>query len=540
MKRLLAILVVLTLCVTALSACGSSDKDSSTPDEATTAKDANQKSNINQSNQGSSDQTSTHEEQTPVSSDQNINLATNFTTANDIAYVLIYNPQIYDESSEFNRTASTGDFGEWVDPDAKRASELDDDEQEITTLSQADLMKGVDITPDLSQDRASVLLPTYSVGDKHTFYYDFDNYNPGQAKQGVFECAYEGEYCYIWVKQGSSVDRSSVKACGNEFDKNIYTKDVQMFGEPRYADEGGKISILLHTMSISSIGGYFWQTELYTSNEIDADSASYYKVNLDHAIIHINSDWIKQSKIRTAYSTLAHEFQHLINFSAALESYAGVCTSTWLNESMSGYAEEVQYPGIQLEDGRYDVYESSDLIRNGQSLYNFTTNTTYFDFDIGVYGSVYLFSEYFSHLAGSDAFSKTLNYWRTTRSMTLDDAEALYHACSSSVVRKIESAFSYPSSIKFDSKEQQWMSKLTLSFYMSMMKYDTSDPAAYRYLDTRALLYDEINPAMIEGGGRVIVATKDGRFVIPASADKPLVFIGYDKDFNQITVPVYY
>ena len=49
------------------------------------------------------------------------------------------------------------------------------------------------------------------------------------------------------------------------------------------------------------------------------------------------------------------------------------------------------------------------------------------------------------------------------------------------------------------------------------------------------LLYDEINPADIQGGGRVIAATMDGTFEIPDDADYGLIYIGLDADFKPVT-----
>lgn len=45
----------------------------------------------------------------------------------------------------------------------------------------------------------------------------------------------------------------------------------------------------------------------------------------------------------------------------------------------------------------------------------------------------------------------------------------------------------------------------------------------------------KINPADIEGGGRVIVALKNGKFEIPQDADYGFVYVGLDDNFEVIT-----
>ena len=79
------------------------------------------------------------------------------------------------------------------------------------------------------------------------------------------------------------------------------------------------------------------------------------------------------------------------------------------------------------------------------------------------------------------------------------------------------------------------MSKLTLDFYLSLMDFEEIDKAAVEKINLQYLQYNEINPAKIEGGGRVIVSTKDGSYDIPEDAGQPLVYVGFDKDFKQTT-----
>ena len=49
------------------------------------------------------------------------------------------------------------------------------------------------------------------------------------------------------------------------------------------------------------------------------------------------------------------------------------------------------------------------------------------------------------------------------------------------------------------------------------------------------LLYDSLMEANIEGGGRLIMAVKDGQFQIPANADKGLVYVGLNENMEIVT-----
>ncbi len=256
--------------------------------------------------------------------------------------------------------------------------------------------------------------------------------------------------------------------------------------------------------------------------------------NTDHAIVHINSSMLgKKDEEKSLLATVGHEFQHLINFSSSLAGgYDLNMMSTWLNESMSGYVEEQLYSGIQKKDCRYLMYEYSDKVRDGQSLYNFETSAK----DAGVYGSVFLFSEYFNKQAGENKiFKKIHDAWRSRKTVTFDTAEAIYKSVPDSYRKTVDSLVSYPSKLKFATKEQEWMSKMALDFYLSLMKFEKTDPKVYENVHVEKLLYDQINAAEIEGGGRIVFATKDGKFSIPSDADSNLVYVGFDKNFNRVT-----
>ena len=79
------------------------------------------------------------------------------------------------------------------------------------------------------------------------------------------------------------------------------------------------------------------------------------------------------------------------------------------------------------------------------------------------------------------------------------------------------------------------MSKMTLDFYLTTMDMDLAHLVGAEDVARRYMLYTEINQQEIEGGGRMLVATENGSYAVPEDADKGLIYIGFDENFNTVT-----
>lgn len=495
MKKTLLIFMCLIMCFSFFTGCGSSD----------TTKTATQP--VDPAAQAESDTLLSNEE---------------------IAYVMIYNPNIYDELQSRNPMLSTGDFDEYVEAVISRADGLGGVTPEFLPRSIWETGSGLELDKfEIGGGRSGSFIVPYEVGDTRDFYCGSDT-----RRMQTFTCIYAGEYCNIWT-YNNSISQNEAKKFGEEFDTNIYTKATNMFGDSRFASNGGNVNLLFYPME-DHLGGFFHPYDLFASDEVSEAERRSYCVNTDHDIVNINSKLAHATDY--VNSTMAHEFQHLICFTNYFSTYGnGINMRTWLNEAMSGYIEEQLYPGAKDISGHYDAFSTSSRIRHGQSMYNFETTTTNSEFDIGVYGSVYLFSEYLANLAGDDVFSGIHSYWRDSYSSTLDEAEAIVNSVSSDVYNNINGLVDFGGKVDFADENDEWLSKLTLDFYLSLLKVDNSDPDAYQKIEAQALLYDEINPADIEGGGRVIAALKNGEFKFPENADEGLVYIGLNKNFEVVT-----
>ena len=538
MKRMIALLLALMCVVTALAACGQKAENGA-------ASSIDQSEGSNKIKLKKPTEAEKDREADTKTTPKDSKLAKSFSDASDVSYVMVYNPDVYDEYNVVNSTLSTGKLSEWIDTSANRADGLGFD-SELEYASQKDLFgdaPGEQLA--VEQNRAGALAPTYKEGDTHEFFYS-ENLDGKFAKGVKFTCVKAGKKCYVWMLDKDKSKKSEAEKIAKEFDEKIYDKDTSLYGSARFAEDGGKVNLLFHPMN-GSLMGYFSPLELFTSDEITElarilSGIDAKRTNTDHAIVHINSAMLGNKEFEEPIkSTVAHEFQHLINFTSSLEGgYDLNRMNTWLNEALSGYIEEALYPGVQEKELRYPALEYSDLIRNGQSLFNFETDVR--NKDIGVYGSVFLFSEYLSKASGEKTFKKLHDAWRSRKiaQSAKDDyifttAESLYKSVSDTYKKSVDSLVDYPSSYSFYSKEEEWMSKMALDFYLSLMKFEKTDPKVYENVHVERLLYDQINAAEIEGGGRIVFATKDGKFSIPSDADSNLVYVGFDKDFNRVT-----
>lgn len=444
----------------------------------------------------------------------------------DLSYVLIYNPNIYNPNTGSTaNNLETGYLGTQIDTDSSRADGLEEEEDTgYATIAQGSLPGDISLFDvEIDANKADPMGVDYEEGDEHEFFYGYPS-NTDRDSQD-FECVYAGEYCYVW--SDGSADESDLIDYGEEFDDNIYEDVVEEFGQPRFVGETGKVNLLFYPFDEYGVMGFFANVDGFAEGELEGSGGYEDFANYNHAIIHFNTEYLSDEDL--AYPTMAHEFQHLINFSNAFKTVQQVVCDTWLNEAMSGYIEEKLYPGSKEAEGHISSFNKSKLIRNGQSMYNFATTSS----DIGVYGSVYYFTEYLKDLAGDDVFVDFSEYWTDSYSDTLHVAEALENSVSTNVANEVNKIIDYGDAIDFDSESEEWMSKLVLNFYLTLLSKDT-DIDAFEGIKHSRLLFDDIDGADIEGGGRIIVSV-DGSFEIPEDADNGLVYVGLDEDFNVIT-----
>jgi len=143
------------------------------------------------------------------------------------------------------------------------------------------------------------------------------------------------------------------------FDTLVNPVDVQNFGAPSDVDKNGKI-IILFTKEVNKltprganglVAGFFYERDLFptvTNGDLEGCPSSnvsemYYALVPDPTGVYSDSR-SKADVLDFTTSTLAHEYQHLINAGRRLYvTNAPTFEDTWLNEGLSHIAEELLY-----------------------------------------------------------------------------------------------------------------------------------------------------------------------------------------------------
>lgn len=163
----------------------------------------------------------------------------------------------------------------------------------------------------------------------------------------------KGEFCYIWVpdeywgEHYNSVSEEIVTKLKEKFD-SIYPRVTNVFGYPDSV-ENLRIHILIFDIYSDSksgqVFGYFMPKDYGSYEEI-------YRSN-ECCMFYLDA-FLTRKLPNMAYSTLAHEFQHMINYynKTLRASNTTEGTQTWFTEMLSMLCEDMlqTFLGIKEED----------------------------------------------------------------------------------------------------------------------------------------------------------------------------------------------
>ena len=466
------------------------------------------------------------------------------TTLTNVDAVMIYNPLLDREPTEqdgklvFKNVLYTGSLNgsgmiPYTSGDVSMSSTLPGRRLPLP-LSAEDIGKSPLRGARYAGEPEESVLAAYNVGSTHSFWIQRDLDDDNSYAKATLTCRAVGTYCYIWGNNTFNNTAFAQKMV-SEFDTKIYNRLVSLFGSARFMESGEKLNILCYDMSwfgwSDSLCGYFYSPELLTASEIRSAGASASIYNAATPIIHVNSFFCNDTYAGTMFATLAHEFQHLINYTSALKNSANTnlfLTDLWLDESMSVLASEFVYPGV---DSAYYVshYNNSALIRGGQSLYNFEVNDT----DIAVYPQAMFFAEYLrAQSGGNQVFTGIHATYRQAPVSNILDANALRAALPSSVVNATLNSVNYPleitAAIGIASPNDVFLSKLNLNFQISIIQRAASGiySRGSSFAGATPPRYTGSSGTWIQGGGRIYLQV-NGSFTVPAGADPKLIYIGF-------------
>ncbi|MBQ3849431.1 MAG: Ig-like domain-containing protein, partial [Clostridia bacterium] len=420
------------------------------------------------------------------------------------------------------KSPQTSDFNELL----KKSPKYDENRPYIIDVD----TEMMDYVPNEPAPKTFPTKTTWGVGDVRSF--NLYNYSPAGSSGSVqFKVLYVGQHCRIWTPVNQNyypLDRINIdyaKQSADNFDSKFDLMKTS-YGDFKDTNNDGKINILFYNIDDGwqpgqgYVAGYFWSAD-FSYNNLPIIHIDTYP-----AVTYTNSNGQTVTNITNTYGTLVHEFQHLINYSVTGGMHS------WLNESFSGSAEELCFPGSGLSNripswinhsftnaelynppAEY-AYTPSYKLHKGGSLTAWNNN----DSDIlSRYAEVMFFSQYLYSRYGNTTIYKKI-----------------IEKCTSSTVAASYNALTSGTGWTLDSIWRDFFISLIANDYDSGygFKMNTGyDPSEYYNLSTlysllSPVVYTSTSAANIYSGGFITVKPKNGVFNPPAGASDKLKYVG--------------
>lgn len=277
-----------------------------------------------------------------------------------------------------------------------------------------------------------------------------------------------GTNCYIWVlddnftKGTASEDKitqTEAKNLATKFD-SMYLKIREVFGTESneiistngfYTISDTKVNIVVYDIEDdytegqgSGVAGYFWPKDYYTATEKPSNKDDVLPLSNNGKYFYVDSGFLNDYP-DMIYSTLAHEFQHMIHFGQKYVNN-GRNSSTWFNEMMSMVCEDMiqKYLGIELLDS--PVYRlltfATNYYRSGLTDWLQDSNVDY------SYAGAYAFGAYLARNYGGKDLIKQI---ATNQYVDQDAITQALKANEATKTETFESVFKkYPQALVLD------------------------------------------------------------------------------------------
>jgi len=312
----------------------------------------------------------------------------------------------------------------------------------------------------------------WAVGNVKQFFADVSStHDVATARQ--FTLAAIGSHCYVFVDAQDTSGYAATFTANSYAQANVVRDKMDaiygMFaesggdyvGKPYYdGNPGHKIAILLYDIDSDSgasgvyTGGYFDPNDYFANTPTKNNSNEYPVLHVD--IGSQNMGYYNDADLQmTFFGTIAHEFQHLINFGNYMYHHASVIyddsdpdlayqwvggkpvVATWLNEGLSGVVDYIYSGAIESSHLEYFLnqdfasgvgyvpsytgwrsasssasilanYGAASMLMNEYLQYGGTMNAIVEDLNVGYYGSKIAVANNFSR-GGFDDFFQLAN-----------------------------------------------------------------------------------------------------------------------------------
>jgi immune inhibitor A len=231
-------------------------------------------------------------------------------------------------------------------------------------------------------DNVPLTLPApsvpFKIGDTQKVW--LSNLDTNKNFQAEVELGAVTEHAYVWLEKGLTYNKDDLNRLADTFENKIYPTDRNFFGSEWTPgiDNDPHIYIFFAKGIGQSVAGYF--------SAVDELNPLVYPFSNAHESFYLNSDILTVGD--DAYSTLAHEMQHMIHW------YQDRNEETWLNEGFSVLAELLN--GYNTGGADYQFALNPD-----QQLNDWPEGGA--GVSIPYYGSSFLFVTYFLDRFGNQA-----------------------------------------------------------------------------------------------------------------------------------------
>lgn len=220
-----------------------------------------------------------------------------------------------------------------------------------------------------------------NVGDTKKFWvYNFKTYQDYQITATLQQV---NSTCEVWVESTTDINTAKQNSIQNEFNNRIYPNVSQYFYTPSDIDSNVKTAILCYDIqdgfsgSGGYIGGYFYGGDLLNiqySNRMEL-------INID-TYPQMKTSTTGTCDVQKAYSTIQHEFQHLVNFNRNFIIEGNGQMHTSLDEGLAMQQEHLIYGTLT---SRISTFNSTENVQS----------PTQWNSDLYSYALSYLFMQYF-------------------------------------------------------------------------------------------------------------------------------------------------
>ena len=193
-------------------------------------------------------------------------------------------------------------------------------------------------------------------------------------------CKYSGTYCYVFADEqnsnlsskGISLSDTDYVELGEKFDE-CYEREIAINGDPFYEEYNNtyfvpcndKIVILVSDLfgdasedQDGGVVGYFYQGDMFNQTYLDKNKNAFGEINSNECEMFYIDALFLTKRPDTTYSTLLHEFNHMINYVLKTVNYMTKYPNAsnfqtcdvWFTEMLSMTTEDMFQGVLGIED----------------------------------------------------------------------------------------------------------------------------------------------------------------------------------------------